>query len=235
MNVERIIDHDRTSLNAFARHARTGFLMTVVGAGIVLACLVYSTRQLATMQTERAALADQVRQAAAELARVNEGRDEAERELAKANAGRGGAEREGEQVQANVKAARASFVFIRHGLRQFYAADYKGAIDFYEKAIAADAGNPVLYDLKGYALLRRGDVAGAIAALERSTAIAPDYAWGHYNLALAYGAAKDMARAIEQIRTVLQLDPGMKATIRDDVQFRIFRSNPDFQALMREA
>ena len=221
MSNETVSALDRDSVSRFARHARAGLFMTLVGAAIVVGSLAYSTQQLSRVQAERTALDAKLKTAADDLQKVKASRDLMEGEL--------------KQLQSSVKNARDSFFSVQMGLRQFFVKDYRGAVKFYDKAIAVDPLNPVLHDLKGYALLRDGDIQGAISALEKSIETGPDYVWGHYNLSLAYAAAGEMVRAVAQIRKVLELDPSMKSAIRGDGQFRVFRSNAEFQALMREA
>ena len=90
----------------------------------------------------------------------------------------------------------------------------------------------MVHDLRGYALLRSGDVQGAIKSLEKSVSFAPDYVWGHYNLALAYGKDGQTDQAMQQVRSLIQLDPSMVQTLRSDGQFRIFRDVPAYKALI---
>jgi tetratricopeptide (TPR) repeat protein len=75
-------------------------------------------------------------------------------------------------------------------------------------------------------------VGAAIESLEKSIKINPKYVEGHYNLALAYWANQDKKKAISEVKKVLELDPTYKAKIKDDVQFRLFKSSPWFNKLI---
>ena len=212
---------DRESLGRFARHARAGLLMTIVGAAIVVASLVYSTRQLARVQSESAALDAKLADATTQLEKASQERLAATSEL--------------ERIQTNVKNARSSFIYVQMGLREFFVRDYAQAIELYDRAIAVDSANPVLYDLKGYALLRQKKPQEAVVALEKSIELDPNYVWGHYNLALAYAATGDLGRGVLHIKKVLNIDPNMKETVRRDGQFKVFRDNAEYRALVGEA
>jgi tetratricopeptide (TPR) repeat protein len=76
------------------------------------------------------------------------------------------------------------------------------------------------------------DNADAIAALQRSVELDPEFVWGHYNLALAYGAVGDVASAAASVRTLLEIDPSFEETIREDVQFRRLRQSTEFENLL---
>lgn len=101
------------------------------------------------------------------------------------------------------------------------------------RAIELDPMNPVVFDLKGYSLLRKSRVREAMATLKRSVEIDPNYVWGHYNLALAYWAAGDRPNAVAEVQTVLHLDLTFKGVIRNDTQFNKFNASPAYQDLMR--
>jgi tetratricopeptide (TPR) repeat protein len=203
---------DSDILAKFSRHARAGLLMTIMGAIIIAMSLVYSAHELTAMQAEKQLLSKEL-----EAAKVEFNNTKAEFS----------------KLQKGIKEARTSFVYVQLGLRQFFVRNYQGAIDFYDQAIATDPANPVLYDLRGYALFRQGKIKESVSSLEKSIAIAPDYVWGHYNLALAYMKAGDSTRAIEQVRLVVTLDPGMRKTISGDGQFSTFKSFKEFRSLIQ--
>lgn len=199
-------------LHRFRRHARSGLVLMALSAALVLGALAYGTAQLNRQQTERQALQ-------AEIVATRAALQTAQDRLA--------------AEQARVQRTRAAFWDLQLGLRQFYVKDYAGAVRHYDAALAIDPDSPVVLDLRGYALLRAGRVAEAVASLERSVALAPDYGWGRYNLSLAYAHAGRPADAVAALAALFAREPERRDTVRGDGQFRVLRDDPGFQALMQ--
>ena len=136
---------------------------------------------------------------------------------------------------------------IREGVQRFRAKDYPGAIEAYDKALALDDRNYIAYEYKGYSLLQNKQPEEAVAILKHCVGIKNDYPWCHYNLALAYWAAgkcseqpsldalpENCRLAIQELATVVELNPDFRNTIKGDGQFRDFRRSPEFQRLVGE-
>lgn len=138
-----------------------------------------------------------------------------------------------EDARNQLRKTRAAIEYVRFGINSFQAGDYSDAIRAYDQAINLDPMNPVVFDLKGYALLRNNQIQEAVATLKHSIEIDPNYIWGHYNLALAYWAGGDHSSALAEIKQVLRIDPTFKDVIRKDVQFNKFNASPAYQDLMR--
>lgn len=215
------LESSSAALGHFARHARAGAVMTLVGALIVAGSLVYSGRQLAVLQSERTARETELSNLRHQLKEITESRAQAQAEL--------------EHVHAQVRSTRESLTSLQPCLTLFFARSYLGAVECYDKAISIDPANPVnyvLYDLKGYSLLRAGQKEDSVKALEKSVLLAPDYVWGHYNLALAYWATQRHDLAILEVEKVLSIDPSFGDIIRRDGQFNKFRSSHEFQRIL---
>jgi tetratricopeptide (TPR) repeat protein len=138
-----------------------------------------------------------------------------------------------EDATAQLRKTRSAIEYVRFGINSFQAGNFSAAVRAYDRAIELDPMNPVVFDLKGYSLLREGKVPEAIAALRRSVDIDHNYIWGHYNLALAYWAAGDRSNAVAEVKQVLQIDPSFKEVIGNDVQFKKFNASPAYQELMK--
>lgn len=138
-----------------------------------------------------------------------------------------------EDARNQLAKTRSAIEYVRLGVNSFQAGNFSEAVRAYDRAIELDPMNPVVFDLRGYSLLREGRVQEAVAALKRSAEIEPEYIWGHYNLALAYWAAGDRSNAVAEVRTVLQLDPTFKNVIRNDGQFKKFNASPAYRELMK--
>jgi tetratricopeptide (TPR) repeat protein len=207
----------KESLASLRFHSTASLVLVLIAASIFAFTLYYSASRLTPLEIEIAALTSKIESTKTDLQEAQAGLLKANRELG--------------EIQEKTKNARSSFVFVQQGLRQFFVKDFANAITFYDKAINQDSTNPILFDLRGYALLRVGRVEEAIASLEKCVSLAPDYVWGHYNLALAYGKLND-PRALDHVKTVLKLDPSMRDKIRGDGQFQIFKSNQEYRALI---
>ena len=131
--------------------------------------------------------------------------------------------------------------YIREGVWYAQSGKLSSAIEAYSKAINIDSSNAEAYGLKGYALLRRGqiknrpeDVQEAVRSLEYSVRIDSTNKWTHYNLALAYREFGEQEKAIQNLKRALELDPNLKEVITTDVQFRKFRKEPEFRKLLSQ-
>ncbi len=78
-------------------------------------------------------------------------------------------------------------------------------------ATAAPAETEAALNRRGYELLRKGDVAGAIRVFQRNVDENPASANAHDSLAEAYVAAGDTPRAVESYREALALNPRSKS------------------------
>ena len=105
--------------------------------------------------------------------------------------------------------------------------------------IDLDPQNPLTFQLMGYAYLHRAqqrpgvypeDASMAVSNLERSVQLDPKYVWAAYNLSLAYWEIGEKEKAISTLRDLLEMEPSMRATIREDGQFDPLRASPEFQA-----
>jgi tetratricopeptide (TPR) repeat protein len=127
---------------------------------------------------------------------------------------------------------RLSAVHVEIG-KFFYSKNrFDNAIKEYQTAIEKNNRNYEAFNFLGYSFFRNHKFKDAVNSLVNSIAINPSYVEGHYNLALAYWADGEQPKAIHEIKTLLQLDPKYKEKIKDDTQFKKFKSNKEFQTLM---
>lgn len=63
------------------------------------------------------------------------------------------------------------------------AKDFTGANSLIDNAIAGDAGNAVLYDMKGFAVEAEKDLEAAIPFYKKSVEVNPNYAQGYFDVA----------------------------------------------------
>ena len=131
--------------------------------------------------------------------------------------------------------------YIREGVRYAQSGNLSQAITAYNQAINIDSSSAEAYGLKGYALLRRGqikkrhdDVEEAVGSLEYSVRLDSANVWSHYNLALAYWEFGDLEKAIQSVERVLNINQSFKDVITNDVQFRRFRIAPEFRKLLSQ-
>ena len=76
---------------------------------------------------------------------------------------------------------------------------------------------PQFQDTYGWALYRKGDYKGAIAALEPAVAKLPDLSAARYHLGMSYAAGGQPEKAAEQLKKALDLEPdgtALKESIR---------------------
>jgi tetratricopeptide (TPR) repeat protein len=140
-------------------------------------------------------------------------------------------QRQIDDVRTQLKRSRAASEYIRIGIDNYHARKYADAVAAYDRAIELDPMNPVIFDLKGYSLLRNGEYQKAVETLKRSIEIDPTYIWGHYNLSLTYWAAGDRSKAVEEVKKILELNPSFRDVIRSDGQFNKFNVSPEYRVL----
>jgi tetratricopeptide (TPR) repeat protein len=211
-------NHSEGELEKFTKHARAGAIMTVVGASIVAGSLIYSGFQFAALQKAKAQQEQQLNAARAELSALRAQVAEAQKALS--------------DMQEQSRKLREAFTYLQLGVKKFFGHDFNGALPYYEKAIEVNPTNPVLFDLKGYSLLRAGRTHDAVVALEHAIALDPGYVWGHYNLALAYWAEGEKDQAVAEVRKTIEINPSLRKQIREDGQFSAFRESAEFRRLV---
>ena len=137
-----------------------------------------------------------------------------------------------ESARAQLSRVNAAGNQIRRGVSQFYSKNYSAAIAAYDKAIELDPTNAVVFDLKGYCLLKTGDTQKAIDVLKQAIVIDRKYLWAHYDLALAYWTGGDTSSAVAEVKQLIALDPTFRDVIKTDAQFGKFRTSPEFRTLI---
>jgi tetratricopeptide (TPR) repeat protein len=85
--------------------------------------------------------------------------------------------------------------------------DLAAAVEHYERAAVLAPGDPVVLRNLGGAYARVGQTTRAIEVLDRSLSQAPD-PLAHYYRALAWRASRQPARAIDDCRRAITLNPG---------------------------
>lgn len=93
------------------------------------------------------------------------------------------------------------------GIDAFNAEDYETAIESLETATLADRDDFRAFTYLGAAYAQVGRYNSAIGAFKHASALKPDVAKVHYNLAQAYEAAGVPAEAWFSYKKALEIDP----------------------------
>ena len=218
-------DHVEKSIVNLQKQSIISMGLMVIGFCFIFFSIYFSAIKLGPLERNIKSKEKEINTLSIQIKSLND-------ELSKTITDRNKAIQDLTEIRLKKIAAQRSLFFMQLGLRYFFVKNYNQAIINYKSAIQIDRENPVLYDLLGYAYLRNGDVQNSILALETSVKINPEYTWGHYNLALAYGRVND-DRAIIHIKELLKLDPSIKSVIKNDGQFRIFKYDNEFQKLIK--
>jgi Flp pilus assembly protein TadD len=89
------------------------------------------------------------------------------------------------------------------GLVAYDEDNFGSAMEWYDKALAADPANSSAWNDSGVVHFRKGNFAAARAAFEKAVAIEPGSAEAWYNLADTYeelGLKSERAKALEGLR-----------------------------------
>ncbi len=84
----------------------------------------------------------------------------------------------------------------------------------------------------GWCYKRTNRLAQAIDSLEAARRNHPDNPLLHYNLACYWSLAGDLSRAMKELHSALELDPGLRNRLADEPDFQQLRGNPDFDSLL---
>lgn len=137
------------------------------------------------------------------------------------------------QQDAKTREQRVA-ALLADGVQQAHIGRFAAAEKAYEEVLQLDPKNSDALQFKGYLELRQGNIDESVRLLRMATSVAPGDPWAHYNLSLALFRSGDNAGAAEQIRELLQIAPGFKATILADVQIRVLRRQPEVKKLLED-
>ncbi len=87
----------------------------------------------------------------------------------------------------------------------------------------------------GWCYKRTGRLDLAIDSLRKAVAVLPGEALLHYNLACYLSLAGQKRRALRRLSRATALDPVYREMVEDEADFDPLRSDPEFQAIAREA
>ena len=95
-------------------------------------------------------------------------------------------------------------------MRAFKAGEYQQAAVFYTEALALDDAQHTIYSNRAACFLKLGRYAQDNEDALACTKLAPDFAKGHFRLALALQAENKAAEACSSFGRVLELEPSNK-------------------------
>jgi tetratricopeptide (TPR) repeat protein len=186
-------------LDQLERSSRISAVLVVLGAAAVLGALLFSYRELQSVQLRVASL-----------------RADSTQLVSQARALRA----ETEQLRKEVSGVREALAASRSAIAAFHQGDYGRAVQLYDQAIKADSGNAYLLNLRAYALFKQGRLPDALAAEELSVRADSNYAWGYLDLARFQCAARHLKEARGSIDKALAVRPELHGVMTDDAEFR---------------
>lgn len=131
-----------------------------------------------------------------------------------------------DSTREQLSAARSSLSQAQCAVRQsrlaieaFHQGDYGIANQFYDEALRCDPENAYLLNLKAYSLFRAGKTESAIEAQEQGLRVDSKYAWGYFDLARFFCAAKSYGKAADARSTALSLRPDLADVMKHDGEF----------------
>jgi tetratricopeptide (TPR) repeat protein len=191
--------NNSATVERLGRTSRMSGLLIALGTLVVASALWLSYSQLRALQTDVSSLAE-------EAAR-----------LQKQNAD---LRQDAENMRREIGGLREALTASRHAIEAFHQRDYAAAVSFYDQALRADPNNAYLLNLKAYSLFKLKRVGEAIEVQRQSLRAGPQYAWGYFDLARFQCAAGSFNEARRSRDTALQIQPGLKATMERDGEFR---------------
>lgn len=183
---------------------RAGLLAAWFGLAGVLSFLAYGTARLRVVEG-RAIAATSERDSVSALAHVLRDRVAS--------------------IGADLDASRCA-LGAASGINAYHEGEFTLAVELYDQALACDPADGDVLNLKAYSLFKSGDSESALETQLRGLAVAPDDAWGFFNLARYLCAVGDTEAAAAQMATAISLSPGMAAIASGDGEFQSLCGGP---------
>jgi tetratricopeptide (TPR) repeat protein len=182
------------TVERLGRSSRWAALMSILGLALALGALLYSMRQLYTVD--------------AELHAQNVSLEKSRESLENAN--------------MQLSRSRAALSSARAAINAFHSGNLQQALQLYDEALSSDPDNAYLQNLRAYTLFRLGRTDEAIEGEKRSIEIDPNYAWGYFDLArfLCAASPTEMSAAKDAARKAILLRPDIEPTMRSDGEFQ---------------
>jgi tetratricopeptide (TPR) repeat protein len=108
---------------------------------------------------------------------------------------------------------------------------YRDALTPLEVAAKLRPGDAAVAIALGWCYKRTHRLAQAIDALERAVRHDSEEPLLHYNLACYWSLAGNADKALDELATALDLEPGLRTLIADESDFDLLRGNPAFERL----
>jgi len=88
-------------------------------------------------------------------------------------------------------------------------------------------------NLLGGAYFVKGETDAALRMFQRAIEFDPNFATSYYNVSCVYATKKERDKALEYLKKAISLDPKYKEKARADPDFDYFRSEKEFEELLR--
>lgn len=106
------------------------------------------------------------------------------------------------------------------GINAYHEGDFALAVELYDGALACDPTDANVLHLKAYSLFKSDELEAAIETQRDGVALAPDDAWGYFNLVKYLCAAEEPDAAAEEMARAISLAPEMAETASRDREFQ---------------
>jgi tetratricopeptide (TPR) repeat protein len=129
-----------------------------------------------------------------------------------------------------------------HVERLYYRGEALRVMERYEEALlslqgaAEDHPGPVhIWLAIGWCEKRLGRIEMAIAALEQATAVDPENALVHYNLACYWSLAGDVDLALQELSSASRMDPHYLQLASEETDFDPIRDDPRLELMLSQS
>ena len=197
---------------SLARRSRTTAIVTLLGALLTLAVLIYASIELSRLMSR-------VEAKRIEVSRLERTVSDRQVQIGELEGNIGELQGEIDNLKRTLEGSRQAVAFVRDGINAYHQGAYSTAVRAYDAALRLDPENAYVLNLKGYSLFKLRQFDEAIAALKAAVDVQPDYAWGYFDLARAYCARKDFDLAKEARSRALALRPGLAGVMSGDGEF----------------
>ena len=110
-------------------------------------------------------------------------------------------------LQVQLVETREATKYIRDGLVSYHVGNYTAALQEFNKAIELDSLNPVVFELKGVVLLKKGEPEEAAKVIKKAAEIDSTQLKARQDLMLRYPSVKTRLKPTQAPDKILKLKP----------------------------
>jgi tetratricopeptide (TPR) repeat protein len=124
-----------------------------------------------------------------------------------------------QNANKQLHSTREAIAFVTNGINLYHERRYDEAVMAYNRALDLDSQNAHVLNLKGYSLFKARRFNESIETLRKAVEVAPNYAYGYFDLARVSCAVGKLDEASNAIGKAIKLWPELRERMKRDGEF----------------